>query len=70
MNMDNPEAFLNGVYCFADGTFKRFPGFLNLAAFVYVEILRKTVKLCTMKAKTEGAENWTICWKLFNDVIC
>lgn len=52
MDRDNPEAFLNGAYCFAHGTFKRYRGFLTLSSFVYVGLLRKMVNLCTIEAET------------------
>ena len=52
MDRDNPEAFLNGAYCFAHGTFKRYQGFLTLSSFVYVGLLRKMVNLCTIEAET------------------
>ena len=68
MNCDGSD-FLNGEYCFADGTFKRCPGFVTLSAFVYVALLRKIVKLCTMEVASESAKNWTIFWNLFNQVL-
>ena len=61
--------FLNGEYCFADGTFKRCPGFVTLSVYVYVSLLRKMIKLATMEAKSENTENWLIFWNLLNQVI-
>lgn len=52
MDRDNPEAFLNGAYCFAHGTFKGYQGFLTLSSFAYVGLLRKMVNLCTIEAET------------------
>ena len=40
MHCDGNDS-LNVEYCYADGTFKRCPGFVTLSAFVYVELLRK-----------------------------
>ena len=67
-NCDGSD-FLNGEYRFADGTFKRCPGFVTLSPFVYVGLLRKIVKLSTMEVESESAENWTIFWNLFNQVL-
>ena len=39
IDRDNPEAFLNGAYWFADGTFKKCPGSITLSVFVYVGLL-------------------------------
>ena len=68
MNYDGSD-FLNSEYCFADGTFKRCPGFVTLSAFVYVALLKKIVKLCTMEVESKSVENWTIFWNLFNQVL-
>ena len=40
--------FLNEEYCFADDTFKWYPGYITLSAFIYVKILRKMLKLAQM----------------------
>ena len=53
-------------YCFFDGTFKRCPGFVTLGAHVYVEILRKVVKIATIECKTE---TMIIFWTLLNEVL-
>ena len=50
------DNFLSDEYCFFDGTFKRCPGFVTLAAHVYVELLRKIVKIATMECKSESTE--------------
>ena len=63
------DGLLNGEYCFADGTFKRCPGFVTLSAFVYVGLLRRIVKICTMEAESESTENWIIFWNLLNQVL-
>lgn len=55
MNYDGSD-FLNSEYCFAGGTFKRCPGFVTLSAFVYVTLLKKIVKLCTMEVESESVE--------------
>ena len=68
MNQDS-NLFLNGEYCFADGTFKRCPDFVTLAAYNYVGPLRKMVKFCSMEAEFESAENWIIFWRLFNEML-
>ena len=57
MNQDS-NLFLNGEYYFADGTFKRCADFVTLEACTYVGLLRKIVKLCSMEADSESAENW------------
>ena len=57
MNQDS-NLFLNGEYYFADGTFKRCADFVTLEAYTYVGLLRKIVKLCSMEADSESAENW------------
>ena len=57
MNQDS-NLFLKGEYCFADGTFKRYADFVTLEAYTYVGLLRKIVKLCSMEAESESAENW------------
>ena len=67
-NQDS-NLFLNGEYCFADGTFKRCPDFVTLAAYNYVGPLRKMVKFCSMEAEFESAENWIIFWRLFNEML-
>ena len=68
MDRDGTE-FLNGEYCFADGTFKRCLGFVTLSVYVYVGLLGKMIKLATMKAESENTENWLIFWNLLNQVI-
>ena len=40
-----------------------------MSAFVYVGLLRKIVKLCTMEVQFESTENWTIFWNLFNPLL-
>ena len=57
MNQDS-NLFLNGEYYFADGTFKRCADFVTLEAYTYVGLLRKIVKLRSMEADSESAENW------------
>ena len=49
--------FLNEEYCFADDTFKQYPGYVTLSAFIYVKILRKMLKLCIMEIESESSEN-------------
>ena len=61
--------FLNEEYCFADDTFKRYPGYVTLWAFIYVKILRKMLKLCIMDIESESSENWLIFWRLFNQLL-
>lgn len=68
MNRDD-NLFLNGEYCFADGTFKRCPGFVTLSAFIYLGLLRKMVKIATMEAESESTENWLIFWNLINQIL-
>ena len=69
MDRDNPETFLNAAYCFKDGAFKRCPRFVTLSAFAYVGLLKMMVKLCTMEAWNEAAENRTVFGGFFSDVI-
>ena len=52
--------FLNGMYCFDDGTFKRCLDFVTLETYTYVCLLRKMVKFCSMEFQSESAENWVI----------
>eukprot|EP00111_Clytia_hemisphaerica_P016492 TCONS_00048875-protein len=66
---ENKGGMLNGEYCYIDGTFKRCKGYVTLAAYVYLGLLRKMVKLATMEAETEHADNWTKFWHLFNEVL-
>ena len=54
---------------FFDGTFKRFPGFITLAAHVYLELLRKIVKIATMECESESTETMIIFWSLLNEVL-
>ena len=61
--------FLNCKYHFADGTFKRCPGFFNLSVNVYVDLLQKIIKLATMEAESQNTENWFIFCNLLNQVI-
>lgn len=63
------EDFLRDEYCYFDGTFKRCPGFITLGAHVYVEILRKVVKIATMECETESTETMIIFWNLLNEVL-
>ena len=49
--------FLNCKYHFADGTFKRCPGFFNLSVHVYDDLLQKIIKLATMEAESQNTEN-------------
>ena len=51
------------------GTFKRRPGFITLAAHVYVELLRKIVKIATMECESESTETIIIFWSLLNEVL-
>ena len=68
MDEENDD-FLCDKYCFFDGTFKRCPGFVTLGAHVYVEILRKVVKIATMECETESTETMIIFWTLLNEVL-
>lgn len=47
------DGYLKNEYCFLDGTFKRCPGYVTLGLFVYVPILRKMVKICSMECESE-----------------
>ncbi len=68
MDQDHAD-FLCDEYCYFDGTFKRCPGFVTLGAHVYVEILRKVVKIATMECETESTETMVIFWNLVNEVL-
>ena len=61
--------FLSDEYCFFDGTFKRCPGFVTLGVHVYVDLLRKIVKIATMECESESTEKMTIFWSLLNEVL-
>ncbi len=61
--------FLASEYCYFDGTFKRCPGFVTLGAHVYLELLRKIVKIATMECETESTETMVIFWSLLNEVL-
>ena len=65
------DNFLFDKYCFFfDGTFKRCPGFITLAAHVYVELLQKIVKIVTtMECESESTETMIIFWSLLNKVL-
>jgi hypothetical protein len=54
---------------FFDGTFKRCPGFVTLGAHVYVELLRKVIKIATMECESESTETMIIFWSLLNEVL-
>ena len=70
VTMDQDRAdFLCDEYCYFDGTFKRCSGFVTLGAHVYVEILRKVVKIATMECETESTETMVIFWNLVNEVL-
>ena len=58
----NSNLFLNGEYCFVDGTYERCPDFVTLAACTYACLLRKMVKFRSMEAESESAENRMIFW--------
>ena len=58
----NSNLFLNGEYCFVDGTYERCPDFFTLAAYTYACLLRKMVKFRSMEAESESAENRMIFW--------
>ena len=63
------DTYMKGSYCYADGTFKRCTGFVTISVYVYVDMLRKIVKLCTMECESESEQNWTILWTNFNAVL-
>ena len=65
----NENDFLANEYCFFDGTFKRCPGFVTLGAHVYVEMLRRIVKIATMECESESKEMMVIFWSLLNEVL-
>ena len=68
INCDGSD-FLNGEYCFTDGIFKRWPGFVTLSAFVCVGLLGKIRRLFILEVKSKSAKNWTIFWNPFNQVL-
>jgi hypothetical protein len=45
------------------------PGLSHLGAHVYVEILRKIVKIATMECENESTEMMIIFWNLLNEVL-
>ena len=63
------EGFLKNEYCFCDGTHKRCPDFVTLGVFVFVPVLKRIVKICSMEAESESSENWAKLWTLFNLMI-
>ena len=65
----NENDFLANEYCFFNGTFKRCPGFVTLGAHVYVEMLRRIVKIATMECESESKEMMVIFWSLLNEVL-
>ena len=42
--------FLNTEFGFANGAFKRCPGFVTLSVYVYIGLLRKMIKLPIMES--------------------
>ena len=68
MDQKNDD-FLCNEYWFFDGTFKQCSGFVTLGAHVYVEILRKVVKIATIECETESTETMVIFWTLLNEVL-
>ena len=55
--------------CFCDGTYKRCPQYVTLGVFVFVPVIRRMVKICTMESEGEGTENWVKLWAMLNNMI-
>ena len=63
------DGFLLEEYCFYDRTYKRCPRYVTLGVFVFVPVLRRMVKICTMETESEGTENWVKLLTMLNIMI-
>ena len=63
------DGLLLEEYCFCDGTYKRCPQYVTLVVFVFVPVLQRMVKICTMETEGEGTENWVKLWTMLNNMI-
>lgn len=63
------EHYLNDEFCFFGSKHKHCRGFVTLTATVYNSLFRKQVTLAIMEAEAENAENVSLFWTLFNEVI-
>ena len=70
ISMDyDSDGSLKAEYLLFDGTFKRCPGFVTLAAHVYMDVSCHIVKLFTIETNSESVECISLCWRLFNEAL-